>query len=142
MCLNDRHGGWKRPSKSSRCAQPAPDTAALGQVSGWLRSEATFMAGCTGTLNIHSSKTRATGHGSTTVTAGQALCHALLCLAPKHLGCSCGSSPFCLPGKERSGFSASLLQQWGGRGAEGRLASSSPWVKLCSPSKGHSCRLW
>lgn len=38
--------------------------------------------------------------------------------APKHLGCCCGSSPFCYPGQKQGGFSASLLQQWEWRGAE------------------------
>ena len=81
------------------------------------------MSGYTGMpaadLNIHSSKPRVTGWSSITVTAGQALCHALHFPAPKHLRCCCGSSPFCYPGKKQGSFSASLLQQRGGREAEG-----------------------
>lgn len=86
------------------------------------------------------SKTRGTGQSSITVTAGQALCRALHCPAPKRLGCCRGSSPFCSPGRKQGGFSASLLQQPGGRDAEGWAGFLCPLAK-CSPAvSGDTCQ--
>jgi len=85
-------------------------------------------------LNIPSSENRVTGQSSTTVTAEQVLCHALHCPTPKHLGCCCGSSPCCYPGKKRGGFSASLLRKGKETAGRGRLFLAGlhlPAPELC-----------